>query len=96
MEEIKNELLELGFNVDSKGILYWVDAIKYIKENPLWWDIYDIYEYLAEKYNTSTANIERNLRTSITPAKKIIQEKYNYPRHIKNSTFLHLIKYKII
>lgn len=96
MEEMKEKLLTLGFNADSIGITYWIDAIKYIKEHPLWWDIYDIYEYLATKYKISVARVERNLRTAIAPAKKNIQEKYKYYRSIKNSTFLHLIKIELI
>lgn len=94
--EIKNELLELGFNLDSVGIIYWVEAIKYVEEHPLWWDIYDIYEYIAEEFKTSVTAAERNLRTAIKPAKKNIQEKYNYFRPIKNQTFLHLIRFKLI
>lgn len=35
MDEIKQELLELKFNVDSVGIIYWIEAIKFIKKNPL-------------------------------------------------------------
>jgi len=96
IEEIKNELLELGFNVNSRGIIFWVDALMYVKNNPLWWDTLDIYEYIAEKYKISIYQAERNLRTAISPAKRNIQEKYNYYRPIKNQTFLNLFKLKLM
>lgn len=95
-EEIKNEILELGFNVDSIGTIYWIEAIRYIKKHPLWWDIYDIYEYIADKYEITVSQAERNFRTAIAPAKKNIQKKYNYSKPIRNSTFLHLIRFKFI
>lgn len=96
IEETKNELLELGFNVDSVGIVYWVDAIKIVKNNPLIWDMCDIYEKVAKKNITTSTKVERGMRTSIEPAKENIQKKYSYYKPIKNSTFLNLIRFKII
>lgn len=96
MNDIKKELLQLGFNVDSRGIIYWIDAINYVKEHPNWWDMMDIYDFLAQKYDISIAMAERNLRTAIMPAKKNIQEKYGYSRRIKNVTFLNLIKLELL
>ena len=96
MDEIKKELLELEFNADSIGLVYWVEAIRYIKDNPLSWDTMDIYEYIAQKYETTVTRAERNLRNAIAPAKKNIQEKYNYYRPIRNQTFLNLIRFKLI
>lgn len=92
MNDIKNMLLELGFNVNSIGIIYWVEAINYVLRNPLWWDIMDIYDFIAQKYKISISQVERNLRTAIEPAKKHIQDKYKYYKPIKNCTFLNLIK----
>lgn len=77
MNEIKKELLELEFNVNSIGLIYWVEAIKHIQKNPLCWDVMDIYDYIAKKYNTTGINVERCLRHAITPAKKNIQENTN-------------------
>lgn len=94
--EIKNELLELGFNVDSKGIIYWIEAIRYVENNPLWENIIDIYEMLSIKYENSVQNIERDMRTAIQPAKENIQKNYNYYKMIKNQTFLNLIRFKLI
>lgn len=96
MEGIKKELLELNFDVESIGIIYWVEAIKIVKENPLEWRVGEIYSTIADKYNTTYSKIEREMRYSITPAKKNIQKKYGYYDKIKNSTFLSLIRYKLI
>jgi hypothetical protein len=92
MNEDKTKLIELGFNVNSRGFIYWLDAINYLDEHPLWWDIMDIYDYVANKHNSTISRVERDMRTAIEPAKKNIQEYYNYTRRIKNVTFLNLLK----
>ena len=96
MDEIKKELLELEFNADSIGLVYWIEAIKYIRNNPLSWDVMEIYDHIADKFNTTGIRVERALRHAITPAKKNIQEKYKYYRPIRNQTFLNLIRYELI
>lgn len=96
MKDIKQELLELKFNVDSIGIVYWVDAIKYVKKHPLVWDMMDIYEYVANLHNSTPSRVERGMRTAIAPAKENIQKKYKYYKPIKNQTFLSLIRFKLI
>jgi len=96
MDEIKKELLELEFNADSIGLVYWIEAIRYIRDNPLCWDTMEIYDHIADKFNTTKIRAERNLRNAITPAKKNIQEKYKYYRPIRNQTFLNLIRYELI
>ena len=96
MEDIKQELLELNFNVDSIGIIYWIEAITIIKNNPLIWDMGDIYEKVARKYNTTKSRAERGMRNAISKAKENIQNKYGYYGKIKNQTFLDLIRFKLI
>lgn len=96
MDEIKKELLELNFNVDSIGIIYWIESIKFIKENPLNWNMIDIYEYVAKIHNSTKSKIERGMRTAIEPAKENIQKKYGYYAKIRNQTFLDLIRFKLI
>lgn len=96
MNDIKQELLELKFNVDSIGIVYWIEAIRFVKDNPLIWDMLDIYERLAQLYNSTPTKVERNMRFSIAPAKSNIQKKYGYYSKIKNSTYLSLIRFKLI
>lgn len=95
-KEMKKELLELKFNVDSIGIIYWLDAIKILKENPLIWDMCDIYLKIAKKYKVSYYAVEKAMRFAIGPAKKEIQKKYGYYDKIKNSTYLNLIRFKLI
>lgn len=96
MKDIKQELLELNFNVDSIGIVYWIEAIKFVKSHPLNWDMMDLYESIAIMYDTSISKVERNMRFAIAPAKKNIQKKYGYNNQIKNQTFLDLIRFKLI
>ena len=96
IEQIKEELIELNFNVNSVGIAYWIEAIKYAKENPLVWNMTDIYENVAKKYNTTTSKVERGMRTAISPAKKNIEKKYKYYNKINNGTYIGLIRYKLI
>lgn len=96
MDEIKQELLELKFNVDSVGIIYWIEAIKFIKKNPLVWDMTDIYENVAKIYNSTKYTVERLMRYAMSPARENIQRKYRYYGKIKNQTFLDLIRFKLI
>lgn len=96
MDDIKQELLELKFNVDSVGILYWIEAIKFIKKNPLVWDMTDIYENVAKIHNSTKYKVERLMRYAMLPAMENIQRKYRYYAKIKNQTFLDLIRFKLI
>ena len=82
MNENKTKLIELGFNINSMGFIYWLDAINYLEEHPLWWDVIDIYDYVANKHNSTISRVERDMRTAIEPAKKNIQEYYKYTRRI--------------
>ena len=95
-EDIKKELLELNFNVGSVGIIYWIDAIEIIKNNPLIWDMHDIYDFIAQRHNATISRVERAMRFAIEPAKEYIQRKYNYYNKIRNHTYLDLIRYKLI
>jgi len=96
LKKIQAKAIELGFDVDSIGIIYWIDAIKYSKENPLEWKMGIVYEYIAEKHNSTSARVERAMRHSIIPAIENIQKKYGYYNKVRNSTFLNLIKFKLI
>lgn len=96
MEDIKQELLDLNFNIDSIGIIYWVEAIKFVKNQPLEWDMMNIYEYIADKYRKLKSRIERCMRNAIEPAKENIQNKYEHYGKIRNQTFLNLIRFKLI
>lgn len=76
-EEIINEMLELKFNINSKGFYYWVDGIIYyhtVKD----FKIMSIYRYLADKYNTSVISIERLMRSSSEIIKEELEKKLCY------------------
>ena len=96
IKEIKNELIELHFDINSIGIIYWVEAIKIVKNNLLIWDMMDIYEKIAKKYKSSYSAVERAMRYAMQPAIGSIQRKYEYYNKINNQTFLNLIRYQLI
>ena len=98
IEKIKKELLELNFNADSIGLFYWLEAVRIIYTDPrnIEQGMSSIREKIAKKYNTTSASVEREFRTSLEPAKKNIQEKYNYYKKITQITFLNLIRFKLI
>lgn len=96
VDDIKKELLALGFDVDRIGIIYWVDAIKYVRANYLDWKMCNIYRELAKKYNSTITSVERNMHNTLKPATENIQKKYGYHQPIKNQTFLNLIKFELI
>lgn len=93
MEEIKQELVDLGFKKASNGIVYWADAIKYIRSKDKIIPIMEIYGIISKKRGKPVSSIERAMRYSIIPAKPYIQEKYNYYGKISNMDFVKLIKF---
>lgn len=94
-DEIKKELLELGFKVNSIGIVYWIEAIEYVKENSLAaWETMAIYAFIAKRYNSSISRVERAMRFAIEPAIKNIQKRYKYYYKINTSNFLSLIRFQ--
>lgn len=76
-EEIVNEMLELKFNINSKGFEYWVDGIIYY-HNIKNCTIMSIYRFIADKYNTSIANVERVMRSSSEIIKEELEKKLGY------------------
>lgn len=95
MEEIKKELLELGFSANSKGILYWIDLIE-LGKNKTGTGIVELYKEIAKTNDTSYTNVERCLRVALEPAKENIKKKYKYNNKISNLTFLNLKRYELI
>lgn len=63
-DEIKQELIGLGFNVNSKGIAYFIDAIEYIKEN-------------TYKLNIQYDDVLKS-KTLVRKIKKIIERRKKY------------------
>lgn len=94
MEEIKETLKELGFRMTSCGILYWLDAFKYIRVVPNTYHMMEIYDAISLKRRKSVSAIERAMRYSLEPAKLKIQQKYNYYKRIDNMTFINLVRFQ--
>lgn len=58
MEEI---LIKCNFNLASKGFDYWIMAIDIAKKNPNW-RIGNIYEEIANTYDTNYKQVEKRMR----------------------------------
>lgn len=80
-DEIKQELIGLGFNVKRK----------YIRMGN-----YDYLRIYCKKHNSTISRVERTMRFAIEPAIKNIQEKYRYYYKINTSKFLNLIRIQMI
>ena len=90
--EIKNILLKLQFNINSKGFNYWVQAIHlYTKFNEKI-TMTELYKQLAYEFMTNENCIERSLRTASIKSYKKIQEYFNYYNKITNRVILELFR----
>lgn len=91
-KDIKNNLIKLGFKVDTIGFRYWIEAIKIYKQDG-WrygFTMQYLYNKVAKYYNSTPARVERALRTSSSNAKEQIKNKYGYFGKITNKTILEL------
>ena len=90
---ISKLLLNLQFNVSSKGFYYWITAIKLYRKN--YYKYYDtiekIYNDVAKIHSTTRTRVERAMRTAKEPAIKEIQKQFNYHNKITNKTALELL-----
>lgn len=93
MEKIIQKLLELGFNTNTKGFLYWIEAIKYSKDKIAEYKMENVYNYIARKYNDTDVRVERAMRVSRTPANSKIQQEFHCNKSISNKAFLNIIKF---
>ena len=92
-EEIKQILLKLQFNINSKGFNYWIQAIHlYTKFNEKI-TMTELYKQLAYEFMTNENCIERSLRTASKQAYKNIQEYFNYHNKISNKVILELFRF---
>lgn len=91
MKEIKQKLIELGFKVNTKGFLYWIEAIEYAKKRRDKYKMGDVYDYIAKKHNDTYMRVEKAMRFSRTPANNNIQQEFHYYLKVDNRTFLNLI-----
>lgn len=92
MEEIKEELIELGFKTRSAGIVYWSDVIEIIESANKIIPIMKIYEIISKKRDTSISRVERAMRYSMKEAKLNIQKEYKCKDKISNMKFISLLR----
>lgn len=92
-EEIQEILLQLKFNINSKGFNYWIQAIHYyttFKDNI---KITEIYKQLSFEHLTKETAIERAMRTASKQAYNNIHKYFNYGGRITNSVILKLFRF---
>lgn len=95
--DIKEKLIELNFNVSSKGFEYWIILIHEYQKKNKYTTIESIYNKIAKIYNTTRDRVERNIRTASKQALPTIREYYKY-KDIRLSTkdILELIYWEMI
>lgn len=91
--DIKEILLKLKFNINSKGFEYWIQAIHLYTTFNEKIKMTELYEQLAFEFITDAYVIERNMRTASKTAYKNIQEYFNYDNKITNKAILQLFRF---
>lgn len=90
--DIKNNLIKLGFKIDTIGFRYWIEAIKIYKQDGrrYGFTMQYLYNEIANYYGSTATRVERALRTTSNNAKENIKYKYGYYGKITNKTILEL------
>lgn len=90
--KIPNNLIKLGFKIDTIGFRYWIEAIKIYKKDGCRYGftMQYLYNEIAKYYGSTPARVERDLRTTSNNAKEQIKNKYGYFGKITNKTILEL------
>lgn len=97
--EIKEKLIELNFNVSSKGFKYWILLVYnyIIYRGKRYSTLEMIYRDIASAYNTTRDRVERNIRTCSKQALPTIREHYNYKnKRLSTKDILELIYWEMI
>ena len=94
---IQEKLIELNFNVSSKGFKYWIILINdYLNKNK-YTTLENIYNRIAKYYNTTRDRVERNIRTASSQALPTIREYYKYKnKRLSTKDILELIYWEMI
>lgn len=85
---------ELGMKPGNLGYTYWEEAIKLRKGNYYDIKMVDIYNKIAEKYNTTYIRVERAMRQSRKNIKGL-NKKINVDFFIDNKNFLAILVKKM-
>ena len=97
IEYIKEKLIELNFNVSSKGFKYWITLIHEYQKKNKYTTIESIYNKIAELDNTTRDRVERNIRTASKQALPTIREHYKYKnRRLSTKDILELIYWEMV
>lgn len=91
--EIRQILIKLQFNINSKGFKYWIQAIHLYTTFNEKITMTELYKQLAYEFMTNENCIERSLRTASKTAYKNIQEYFNYDNKITNKVILQLFRF---
>lgn len=94
-KEIKDELIELNFNLNSRGFDYWVEAIKLYRDyypNYKEYPMQYMYDILSKNFDVKDNQVERTMRYSRSKiCNDKIRKKYNYEGNLSNKVVLLLI-----
>lgn len=99
LNEIKNKLIELNFNISSKGFEYWIELVYYYNEykGKRYMTLESIYQEIVKTHNTTRDRVERNIRTASKQALPTIREQYKYKnRRLSTKDILELIYWEMI
>lgn len=97
IEGIREKLIELNFNVSSKGFGYWIILINEYKHKNKYTTLEIIYNRIAKYYNTTRDRVERNIRTASKQAQQTIREHYKYKnRRLSTKDILELIYWEMV
>jgi hypothetical protein len=93
MENIKKLLLDLNFNLDSFGSIYWLEVFEYLEDKPINTKFKEVLFYVSSLHGITPHALESYLRRSVEPAEKLIQKKFRYYGKITCKTFMNLVRF---
>jgi len=97
IENITEKILrDIGLKMHCIGFDLWIEVAKYVSAEAASGskeiDVYNgIYRHFAQKYKTSTINVERRLRYVVTESRKKIKKFFGVDYNVSNSAFLSLL-----
>lgn len=95
--DIKEKLIELNFNVSSKGFEYWIILVNEYYISHRYKTLESIYNMISELENTTRDRVERNIRTCSKQALSTIREHYKYKnRRLSTKDILELIYWEML
>lgn len=95
--DIKEKLIELNFNISSKGFEYWIILINEYIKNRRNIKLEDIYKIVGKICNNTRDGVERNIRTASKQALSTIREYYKYnDKKLSTKDILELIYWEMV